>query len=64
VSEHFCATLSLIAPGSASDCPACKGELDAEQVKARRRDILNGGAAQHYEIVRARRLAHALVLYK
>ena len=63
IHEHFCPSLSLIAPGPMDQCAACRGELSDEALAQRRRDVLRGGAAPGYEITKARRLAHAGVAH-
>lgn len=54
--DHFCRPCSMIAPGDETDCAACRGELDAEQIETRKRELRLGGMATHFWANRTRRL--------
>lgn len=64
MNDHFCKPLSMIIRGDTESCRHCAGETTPEEQAAAKREHRNGGIAQHYEIVRHRRLAHALTFYK
>jgi hypothetical protein len=62
--EHYCSHLQMILPGAADRCAHCAGTTTVEERERAKREARTGGIGMHYELVRHRRLAHALTLFK